>query len=221
MPTDRRTPDPDAQEKETADRAEREDPESDDYDPDALETLRQLRSIDGLRRRDDDAPPTTSIGTWKAGIAAAVAHPTRQTVLEAIDPDLNLHDLEGGEELEEQIAAAVLALVQEARSHGRVRDVASQLRGRLFMARALLGNVEEFLAALDDDCDDPELRAEIVALRAAMAPHLGQACNVCGCTELDACKGGCSWAAPSLCSTCAGDHPAAPNGNGWRLLRRV
>jgi len=30
------------------------------------------------------------------------------------------------------------------------------------------------------------------------------ACRVCGCTDDQACPGGCAWAAPSLCSRCAG-----------------
>jgi len=28
-------------------------------------------------------------------------------------------------------------------------------------------------------------------------------CRVCGCTDLDACTGGCSWLLPDLCSRCA------------------
>lgn len=31
-----------------------------------------------------------------------------------------------------------------------------------------------------------------------------QRCRVCGCTELSACEGGCSWIAADLCSACAG-----------------
>lgn len=31
----------------------------------------------------------------------------------------------------------------------------------------------------------------------------GVCCIVCGCTEDDACPGGCSWAANGLCSACA------------------
>lgn len=29
-------------------------------------------------------------------------------------------------------------------------------------------------------------------------------CRVCGCDDFHACPGGCSWAEPDLCSTCAG-----------------
>lgn len=28
-------------------------------------------------------------------------------------------------------------------------------------------------------------------------------CRGCGCTDAFACEGGCSWAEPGLCSTCA------------------
>ena len=36
--------------------------------------------------------------------------------------------------------------------------------------------------------------------------HLGAArkCRVCGCTEHNACDGGCSWVEEDLCSSCAG-----------------
>lgn len=27
-------------------------------------------------------------------------------------------------------------------------------------------------------------------------------CRVCGCTDLNACPGGCFWVAPDLCSVC-------------------
>jgi hypothetical protein len=29
-----------------------------------------------------------------------------------------------------------------------------------------------------------------------------RACRLCGCSEEDACDGGCSWAGPELCSAC-------------------
>jgi hypothetical protein len=32
---------------------------------------------------------------------------------------------------------------------------------------------------------------------------LAQACVVCGCTDERACRGGCSWVVPGLCSRCA------------------
>jgi len=35
---------------------------------------------------------------------------------------------------------------------------------------------------------------------------VGDICQKCGCTELDACEGGCSWLSPGRCSACAGRH---------------
>lgn len=34
-------------------------------------------------------------------------------------------------------------------------------------------------------------------------------CRVCSCTDLQACPGGCSWAGPDLCSSCAAAAGAA------------
>lgn len=34
--------------------------------------------------------------------------------------------------------------------------------------------------------------------------HFGPKCSGCGCTEHDACAGGCSWAEQDLCSSCVG-----------------
>ena len=40
---------------------------------------------------------------------------------------------------------------------------------------------------------------EFISQRAAL-PH----CLVCGCSDDDACPGGCYWVGPALCSACAG-----------------
>ena len=32
--------------------------------------------------------------------------------------------------------------------------------------------------------------------------RITQCCKVCGCTDLNACPGGCSWVEPDLCSKC-------------------
>ncbi len=37
----------------------------------------------------------------------------------------------------------------------------------------------------------------------AVPSLIGQVCRACGCSEDDACCGGCSWVAPDLCSKCA------------------
>jgi hypothetical protein len=34
---------------------------------------------------------------------------------------------------------------------------------------------------------------------------VGEVCRHCGCTELDACEGGCFWVAPGLCSACSAE----------------
>lgn len=34
------------------------------------------------------------------------------------------------------------------------------------------------------------------------AATTGSSCRVCGCTDLNACPGGCFWVQPDLCSTC-------------------
>lgn len=36
----------------------------------------------------------------------------------------------------------------------------------------------------------------------------GQACRVCGCTQNNACEGGCYWVEPDLCSECVGKKAA-------------
>lgn len=38
--------------------------------------------------------------------------------------------------------------------------------------------------------------------------HPGPMCRVCGCSELNACQGGCAWIAPDLCDRCAGKEEA-------------
>lgn len=39
----------------------------------------------------------------------------------------------------------------------------------------------------------------------ALAAELAQEayCRICGCTQLRACPGGCSWVEPDLCSACS------------------
>lgn len=36
-------------------------------------------------------------------------------------------------------------------------------------------------------------------------PKKVQTCRVCGCTDLRACEGGCSWVTDDLCSRCAAE----------------
>ncbi len=44
-------------------------------------------------------------------------------------------------------------------------------------------------------------RAASVSLR--QKGPVGQKCKFCGCTDARPCAGGCAWAEPGLCSTCA------------------
>lgn len=61
-----------------------------------------------------------------------------------------------------------------------------------------------------DDLDDP-LLAMLREQSPLGFPDSG-VCQVCGCTELDPCPGGCVWANPSatLCSRCAQDGENDP-----------
>lgn len=83
-----------------------------------------------------------------------------------------------------------------------------------------------FVTLLVDDHQRPVLRAvsrdepteQLVAAMSATAVRfdLGdvanvacavmRACRGCGCTEDEACEGGCSWVDPDLCSSCVGNH---------------
>jgi len=84
------------------------------------------------------------------------------------------------------------------------RDVAGELRARLVHARAILHELADLVDDLVEEVEDhPELHGRLLELRQDVEPHLGMACEVCGCTELDACPGGCGWAADHLCTSCA------------------
>lgn len=43
---------------------------------------------------------------------------------------------------------------------------------------------------------------------------LVRTCRVCGCTDAEACPGGCSWAEADLCSTCPRVPRLPRNGQG-------
>lgn len=61
------------------------------------------------------------------------------------------------------------------------------------------------------------LRLALGSALAAGAEHLVQAevtvavrqCRICGCTDDEACTGGCSWSQPEICSTCAARQAVA------------
>lgn len=41
-------------------------------------------------------------------------------------------------------------------------------------------------------------------------------CMYCGCTDTQACPGGCWWAEPEICSTCSARLPDVEHGQLWR-----
>jgi hypothetical protein len=77
------------------------------------------------------------------------------------------------------------------------------------------GEVEDILARASDawlhhdDGIAPEPASVLalafpgVTVTGAPADAAAQSCRQCGCTDLRACPGGCSWAEPGLCTTCA------------------
>lgn len=44
-------------------------------------------------------------------------------------------------------------------------------------------------------------------------------CRVCGCTDEEACPGGCSWSQPEICSTCAARQQAADGPTDYEVWR--
>jgi hypothetical protein len=42
-------------------------------------------------------------------------------------------------------------------------------------------------------------------------------CRVCGCTQNNACPGGCSWVEPDLCSSCAEENESGGENDGRKL----
>lgn len=41
-------------------------------------------------------------------------------------------------------------------------------------------------------------------------------CKYCGCTDMQACPGGCFWAEPEICSVCFDRLPQLERGQLWR-----
>lgn len=48
----------------------------------------------------------------------------------------------------------------------------------------------------------PEYFGQTAAMR--IPSLIGQVCRECGCSQEDACAGGCAWAKDDLCTACAG-----------------
>ncbi len=75
--------------------------------------------------------------------------------------------------------------------------VAGELARRSIFTRlaSIVDTDAEALQVLD------RAQAEVDEMRASIG---GWRCTVCGCTEDAPCRGGCAWAAPNLCTRCAG-----------------
>lgn len=50
---------------------------------------------------------------------------------------------------------------------------------------------------------------------------MARACRVCGCTDCQACEGGCWWVAADLCSSCADNSSNEPKEAGSRAAERT
>lgn len=65
--------------------------------------------------------------------------------------------------------------------------------------------------------ENDALRAKLTEAQEELAFLRGPSCRVCGCTEHDACEGGCSWIEGDLCSKCEGKAPAASVAGGMTV----
>jgi hypothetical protein len=86
-------------------------------------------------------------------------------------------------------------------------DRARRFLGRY--ARSLGSTAAEIRLHADFAAQGPEQMVDFlghIGLREAIAETLAEAqarsCRICGCTDNDACEGGCHWIGPDLCSTC-------------------
>lgn len=78
----------------------------------------------------------------------------------------------------------------------------------------------DWARALRDQCAAADVPFLFKQWGEFIVPEDGeQACRVCGCTWNNACRGGCSWAEPDLCSECVGK--SAVQGERSVKYRRV
>jgi hypothetical protein len=96
-------------------------------------------------------------------------------------------------EQQREIGAIALELVQASRSRALNR---SPVVGRALEAAG------DGLTLLLDDAALPVLGPFTRFSPVRLPSRLGRVCRACGCTEDDACEGGCSWADTDLCSSC-------------------
>ncbi len=120
------------------------------------------------------------------------------------------HDLDTllGEAVAKQLNAEAHFRLLAATVEAAVTD---QQRLRLAWQSARRGRwqTRQALAEYDDDGfyidnDQPSHYRSIVDVELPDEPPTRQ-CSDCGCTDDHACPGGCAWAAPSLCSSCAAE----------------
>jgi hypothetical protein len=64
--------------------------------------------------------------------------------------------------------------------------------------------VDKLIAAVQDAIIDKVPALDTDALPVPIPSLLGPVCRSYGCSEEDACDGGCNWAQPDLCSACSG-----------------
>ncbi|ACA18425.1 hypothetical protein M446_4067 [Methylobacterium sp. 4-46] len=112
-------------------------------------------------------------------------------------------------EEQDEIGAIAVELVVSWRLQRRVYE--DQLGDILARAAEAADQLltRELDLAVGDVLPDGALEAED-GVTARIPSLLGDVSRDCGCTEEDACPGGCGWAGPDQCSTCAAENaPAA------------
>lgn len=56
----------------------------------------------------------------------------------------------------------------------------------------------EYLTPIEENAESRAMDVDVARAMAGFPP-----CRRCGCTDLQACEGGCSWTEEDLCSACA------------------
>jgi hypothetical protein len=103
---------------------------------------------------------------------------------------------------ERQAEAGALALELGVAIIG-LRQVAEMIGGGL--GNPHVRAVEASYDRLSDEMSDVAAQFMPESPLPPVPSLLGNVCNVCGCSEDDACEGGCAWAGPGRCSACPGE----------------
>lgn len=93
-----------------------------------------------------------------------------------------------------------------------VTEIASNLNVSQACTRRWLHAAEKASLVISNPCTGGCTRWWPVGFAATLLQKGAAACRICGCTETQACPGGCYWVEPDLCSACAEaplpfDHP--------------